>query len=67
MKPKSIWSNLGVESVEGTKDFYLSLGFQLNGNPTEDLVSFLFGDDDFVIHFFEQEKTHPKSKRLGCY
>ncbi len=56
MKPKSIWANLGVESIERTKDFYLSLGFKLNGKPTEDLVSFLFNDDDFVIHFFEQEK-----------
>jgi len=56
MKPKNIWANLGVENIERTKDFYLSLGFKLNGNPAEDLVSFLFGDDDFVIHFFEQEK-----------
>lgn len=56
MKPKNIWANLGVENIERTKDFYLSLGLKLNGNPAEDLVSFLFGDDDFVIHFFEQEK-----------
>lgn len=62
MKPKSIWANLGVESIERTKDFYLSLGFKLNGNPTEDLVSFLFGDDDFVIHFFEQEKLKTSIK-----
>lgn len=56
MRPRNIWANLGVESIERTNDFYLSLGFKLNGNPTEDLVSFLFGDDNFVIHFFEQEK-----------
>lgn len=56
MRPRNIWANLGVESIERTKDFYLSLGFKLNGNPAEDLVSFLFGDDNFVIHFFEQEK-----------
>ena len=56
MRPRNIWANLGVESIERTNDFYLSLGFKLNGNPAEDLVSFLFGDDNFVIHFFEQEK-----------
>lgn len=56
MKPKNIWANLGVENIKRTQEFYSSLGFQLNGNPTEDLVSFLFGDNDFVIHFFENEK-----------
>lgn len=56
MKPQKIWANLGVEDINKTQDFYLSLGFKLNGNPTEDLVSFLFGDDEFVIHFFAKEK-----------
>ena len=56
MRPKKIWANLGVESIKRTQEFYLSLGFKLNGNPTEDLVSFLFGDDEFVIHFFEKDK-----------
>lgn len=56
MNPKNIWANLGVENIKRTQDFYLSLGFQLNGNPAEDLVSFLFGNNDFVIHFFEKEK-----------
>lgn len=56
MRPKKVWANLGVESIKRTHKFYLALGFKLNGNPTEDLVSFLFGDDGFVIHFFEKEK-----------
>lgn len=56
MKTKQIWANLGVESVERTKIFYQSLGFQLNGSPSDDLVSFFFGPDDFVIHFFKKEK-----------
>ncbi len=55
MKPKRIWANLGVENIERTQEFYLSLGFKLNGNPANDLVSFLFGDDDFVINFFLKE------------
>jgi uncharacterized protein len=56
MKPKKIWANFGVENIKRTQEFYLALGFKLNGNPSEDLVSFLFGDDDFIIHFFEKEK-----------
>jgi uncharacterized protein len=56
MKPIKIWANLGVENIERTQEFYLTLGFKLNGKPTKELVSFLFGDDDFVIHFFLKEK-----------
>lgn len=56
MKPKNIWANLGVENIERTREFYLSLGFKLNGSPAEDLVSFLFGSNDLVIHFFRKEK-----------
>ena len=56
MKPKSIWANLGVESIDQTTAFYQSLGFQLNGNPSKELVSFFFGSDNFVIHFFKKEK-----------
>ena len=56
MKPKRIWANLGVENIERTQDFYLGLGFKLNGIPARDIVSFLFGENDFVINFFENEK-----------
>lgn len=56
MKPKKIWANYGVENINRTQEFYLALGFKLNGSPTKDLVSFLFSDDEFVIHFFEKEK-----------
>ena len=56
MIPKKIWANLGVENVERTQEFYLALGIKQNGMPTNDLVSFLFGEDEFVIHFFEKEK-----------
>lgn len=56
MQTKQIWANLGVENIERTKTFYQSLGFQLNGSPSEDLVSFFFGPDNFVIHFFKKEK-----------
>jgi len=56
MRPHKIWANLGVKNIERTKAFYLALGFRLNGKPTEDLVSFFFSNDDFIIHFFEKEK-----------
>ncbi|WP_143961276.1 VOC family protein [Litoribacter populi] len=56
MKPKQIWANLGVENIKRTQEFYLQLGFKLNGSPNGELVSFLFGDDAFVIHFFEKKK-----------
>lgn len=56
MKPKKIWANLGVDNVQRTKEFYSKLGFKPNGKPTNELVSFLVGDDDFIIHFFEKER-----------
>ncbi|WP_194766482.1 VOC family protein [Tamlana sp. I1] len=56
MNTKQIWANLGVENIERTKIFYQSLGFQLNGSPSNELVSFFFGPDNFVIHFFKKEK-----------
>ena len=55
MKARKIWANLRVKNAKLTREFYRQLGFTPN-NPTNDpkLASFLFGDDDFVIHFFEQ-------------
>lgn len=54
MNPKKIWANLGVSDLKRTTDFYTALGFKPNGkhSVTNELTSFLFGDDDFVIHFF---------------
>ena len=56
MKPGKIWANFGVENIERTKQFYQKLGFELNGNPSKDLVSFFFSDQNFIIHFFEKER-----------
>jgi predicted lactoylglutathione lyase len=55
MKAKLIWANFSVKDAKRTKQFYTQLGFtpsKQNSDPS--LASFLFGDDDFVIHFFEQ-------------
>src|ERR1043166_1944747 len=58
MKPKMIWANLAIADVERTAAFYSKPGFKPNGprHITDDLTSFLFGDNGFVIHFFRQEK-----------
>ncbi len=51
MRSKKIWANFGVADLERTTRFYSDLGFRLNGR-SEDLTSFFFGDNDFIIHFF---------------
>ena len=51
MQTKKIWANLGVEDLERTTKFYTELGFKPNG-ASEELTSFLVGDNDFVVHFF---------------
>lgn len=61
MKPKKIWSNLGVSDLQRTTKFYTELGFKPNGNSDE-LTSFLFGDNDFIIHFFLKDKLKPGMK-----
>jgi predicted lactoylglutathione lyase len=66
MKPKKIWSNLGVRDLKRTTEFYNALGFKPNGkhSVTKELTSFLVGDDDFVIHFFLKDilETNMKVK-----
>ena len=55
MKAKKIWANFSVKDVKRTSQFYTQLGFTPNkSNNYPKLASFLFGNDDFVIHFFEQ-------------
>ena len=54
MNTKAIWANLTVEDLARTTKFYTELGFKSNG-ASKDLTSFLFGKNDFVIHFFLKE------------
>ena len=55
MSAKKIWANFSVQDAKRSNQFYTQLGFKPNGpNNHPKLASFLFGDDDFVIHFFEQ-------------
>ena len=65
MKPKKIWSNLGVADLERTTKFYTELGFKPNGtHSSKELTSFIVGEDDFVMHFFLKDilKTSIKSE-----
>lgn len=51
-----IWANLGVANVERTKAFYTQLGFKKNaGHESDELASFIFCDEGFVIHFFKDD------------
>ncbi|MEO7978757.1 VOC family protein [Flavobacterium sp.] len=52
MEPKMIWANLASSDLERTTQFYIDLGFEPNGNRTEELSSFLFSKNKFIIHFF---------------
>ena len=68
MKAGKIWANVSVKIAKLTNEFYTQLGFKAN-KPNSDpkLASFIFGDKEFVIHFFEQnsqidEYLKPDSK-----
>jgi len=57
-KVKKIWANLAVKDTGRTRKFYKALGFKPN-EPEDStnavLASFLFGENDFVIHFFRDD------------
>jgi predicted lactoylglutathione lyase len=61
MNPKKIWGNFAVTDLEKTTKFYSEIGFKFKGK-SEDLVSFLVGENDFVIHFFLKEKIEANTK-----
>ncbi len=57
MKTRKIWANLAVKDLQRTADFYTKMGFKSNmSQESEDLTSFLFGDGNFIIHFFTEKK-----------
>jgi predicted lactoylglutathione lyase len=51
MKTRKIWANLAVSDLQRTTKFYTGIGFKPNGSSNE-LTSFIVGDDEFVIHYF---------------
>jgi predicted lactoylglutathione lyase len=55
MKTKQIWANLATNDLERTAKFYTELGFKANnpnGSHGQELTSFSFGENDFIINFF---------------
>ncbi|NCD69654.1 VOC family protein [Mucilaginibacter agri] len=63
MNVKKMWANLAVEDVERTNKFYTTLGFKPNGpHSSKELVSFFFGDDNFIMHFFLKDSLQPAMK-----
>lgn len=61
MKPKKIWANFSVQNLDRTTKFYNQLGFKHNG-ASDQLTSFFFGDNNFVIHFFLKDVLEPAMK-----
>ncbi|MBN9296229.1 MAG: VOC family protein [Filimonas sp.] len=61
MKTKKIWANFSVRNLERTTKFYKQLGFKQNGE-SDQLTSFFFGDEKFIIHFFLTEILEPAMK-----
>jgi len=61
MKPKNIWANFGVRDLERTTKFYTQLGVKQNG-ASDQLTSFFFGEEDFIIHFFLKDILEPGMK-----
>jgi uncharacterized protein len=56
MESKMIWANLVSQDLQKTIDFYTALGFKQNGHESEELVSFNFGQNKFVINFFKPKR-----------
>lgn len=64
MKAKMIWGNLSSGNLKATTEFYTKLGFQYNGQHNSDeIASFLFGENNFIINFFTKERL--KDERNG--
>ncbi|MBN8784415.1 MAG: glyoxalase [Sphingobacteriales bacterium SCN 48-20] len=61
MQSKKIWANFPVSDLQRTTRFYKQLGFKSNGS-SDQLTSFFFGDNDFIIHFFLKEILEPAMK-----
>jgi hypothetical protein len=61
MKTKKVWANFSVQDLKRTTEFYKRIGFKHNG-ASEQLTSFFFGDENFIIHFFLKDILEPAMK-----
>jgi uncharacterized protein len=65
METKQIWGNLAVADLERTTNFYTALGFTSNNSMnSNELTSFSFGKNNFIINFFLKDilKTNTKTE-----
>ncbi len=65
MKTKQIWANLPISNLEKTTKFYEELGFTSDNSVKSDqLISFSFGENNFIINFFLKNilETNTKMK-----
>ena len=56
MKTRMIWGNLVTHDLQKTIQFYTALGFKQNGKETNELVSFIFAENHFIINFFTAKR-----------
>jgi predicted lactoylglutathione lyase len=61
MNTKKIWANFSVQDLDRTTAFYKQLGFKHNG-ASDQLTSFFFGEQQFIIHFFLRDILAPAMK-----
>lgn len=63
MKTKQIWANLPISNLERTTKFYEELGFTSDNSVKSDqLISFSFGDNNFIINFFLKDILENNTK-----
>jgi predicted lactoylglutathione lyase len=63
MKTKQIWANLAVADLERTTKFYEELGFKSNNSvKSDELISFSFGENSFIINFFLKDILEANTK-----
>jgi len=57
-----IWANLASRDLEKTAKFYTDLGFKENCQRTEELVSIVLAENNFVINFFATKRFESAMK-----
>ncbi|MCE3074343.1 VOC family protein [Chryseobacterium gwangjuense] len=63
METKQIWANLAVADLERTTKFYEELGFTSNNSvKSDELTSFSFGKNNFIINFFLKDILETNTK-----
>jgi uncharacterized protein len=63
MKTKQIWANLAVQDIDLTTKFYTALGFTSNNSmKSDELTSFSFGENGFIINFFLKNVLEANTK-----